>query len=237
MLEKKIKFSSLLKGYIPEPKPSLNHVPKEYKKHKLFIESESNPTVKRCIPFLDALTMGYIVPFPTDIEYHYNKKEERAMFNIPSILPSRFIKSLYGVDEHTPQQINPELRNPKRTVDAVFKFINPWHIKTPPGYSCLFITPSNHVLPFDLITGVVDTDEHPLNINFPFYWTADPFSTKVMRAGDPMAMIFPFKRESWKMSVGVLKEDEEQLEKDRVKWFKTLSDNYKKHFWSKKSYK
>jgi hypothetical protein len=237
MLEKNIKFSSPLRGFIPEPKPSLTHVPQAYKKHKLFIDTESKPTVKRCIPFLDALTMGYIIPHPVDIEYFYDKENKQAFFNIHGLLPERYIKSLYGVDEHTSNQMDPELRNPKRTVDSVFKFLNPWTITTPPGYSCLFVTPSNHVLPFDLITGVVDTDQYPLGVNFPFYWTADPYTRRVIKAGDPMVMVIPFKREKWKMTTQTLKETEEHPPKSFIKWFQNIGDNYKRRFWSKKSYK
>lgn len=49
------------------------------------------------------------------------------------------------------------------------KFTNKWLIKTPPGYSCLFIKPMNRLEPrFDIIPGVVDTDTYVNVINFPF---------------------------------------------------------------------
>ena len=49
------------------------------------------------------------------------------------------------------------------------KFGNKWLIKTPPGYSCLFIHPMNRVENrFKLIEGIVDTDTYVNTINFPF---------------------------------------------------------------------
>ena len=49
------------------------------------------------------------------------------------------------------------------------KFINKWLIKTPPGYSCLFVKPLNHFeTRFEIISGVVDTDTYINTINFPF---------------------------------------------------------------------
>jgi hypothetical protein len=86
-LQKIIEFSSPLKGYIPEPKPSLQFIPEAYKKMPLDIKKDSvQSTVKRCIPFLDAMTSGYIVPFQTDIEYIYDEKINSNYFSIHTVL-------------------------------------------------------------------------------------------------------------------------------------------------------
>ena len=70
MLDKKIKFITPFKGFIPDPKPASFFIPKEYKNLKAYMtDSKKYPTVKKCIPFLDAYSLGYIIPFPLDIEY------------------------------------------------------------------------------------------------------------------------------------------------------------------------
>tara|TARA_R100001460_G_scaffold10226_4_gene24192 strand:+ start:1879 stop:2592 length:714 start_codon:yes stop_codon:yes gene_type:complete len=237
MIENKITFSSPLKGFIPEPKPSLKYIPEGYKKLKSFInDSLIDTTVKKCIPFLDALTTGYIIPFATDFQVYYNKEKEQMDFSIPGLVPEKFY-GLLGLEYHANNQITEDLMNPRRTLNTVCKFMNPWKIHTPPGYSCLFVTPFNHPLPFELITGVVDTDTFDYHINFPFYWTTDLEKRVVLKAETPMVMVFPFKREAWKMNTKICKLSEEQNNLRFLKVFNNLIDNYKRKFWQKKSYK
>jgi len=237
-LQKIIEFSSPLKGYIPEPKPSLQFIPEAYKKMPLDIKKDSvQSTVKRCIPFLDAMTSGYIVPFQTDIEYIYDEKNNLIYFSINGSIPSQ-LSELIDVKDHDSIQITKELMSSKRTLDKVFKFNNSWKIKTPSGYSCLFVTPSNHSLPFELITGVVDTDSYEFPVNLPFYWTANPRRNFLLKQGSPMAMIIPFKREEWKIKTNVSPDPNQKSEYLRkLSYFSKIVDNYKKLAWKKKSYK
>lgn len=238
MLENKIKFLSPLKGLIPDPKPASFFIPQEYKDMAPYVENSSKfATVKKCIPFLDAYTSGYILPFPVDIEYTCNHTSENNFegeFLIHESLPYEFVKYL-GVTGHRNFQISSNLKNPKRTLDNVFKFSNPWTIKTPPGYSCIFVTPFNHVLPFELISGIVDTDVYEFTVSFPFYWISDPLKRVVLEAGSPMVLVIPFKRESWKMKIGNL--DEKLQEKRKLNFFSNVVNNYKNKTWIKKSYK
>jgi len=232
----KIEFKSILKGFVAEPKPSLVHIPQSYKDLQRYVETRTKPTVKRCMPFLDALTTGYIIPFPTDIEIFYDREENAIKFTAGiNIAPE--LSSLVGVSEHDSYQITENMMSPKRTINKVFKFNNPWIVTTPPGYSCLFVTPFNHILPFELISGVVDTDSYPLTINFPFYYTGDINVNTLIKEASPMAMVFPFKRESWQMETKLFIQTEEENRKHTLNIFKKIEDNYKRLFWSKKSYK
>jgi len=77
------------------------------------------------------------------------------------------------------------------------KFINKWLIKTPPGYSCLFIKPMNRVeTRFDIIAGIVDTDDYVNTINFPFILNKKD-EQFLIKKGEPMVQVIPFKRNSW----------------------------------------
>ena len=237
MLENKIKFISPLKGFIPEPKPSSFYIPKEYKKSPSYLStSYQDPTIKKCMPFLDVYMTGYIIPFPVDIEYVVKSEHEKYFTINNSISPE--ITPLLKVDSHDSSQVPSNLRNPKRSIDKIFKFLNPWTIKTPPGYSCYFMSPSNHVLPFDLISGIVDTDNFTLPIHFPFYWTAPHDKGFILKGGSPMVTVIPFKRERWKMETGYIDTGKLSFKKT---YFLTLGtkifDNYKSKFWRKKSYK
>ena len=51
----------------PHPQPASRVIPEEYKKLKRHTEGNlHSPTVKTCMPFLDSMSMGYIIPFDQD---------------------------------------------------------------------------------------------------------------------------------------------------------------------------
>ena len=70
MFNKKIVFCATddgMKNIWPNQKPASHFIPKEYKELERFTDKNLHqPTVKTCIPFLDSLTMGYIIPFDQD---------------------------------------------------------------------------------------------------------------------------------------------------------------------------
>ena len=234
-MTKQIKFISSYKEYISPPRPALNFIPEVYKKMKRMIDDTClELTVKQCMPFLDALTTGYIIPFPIDLQFKYDlNKKEWKFFHPP--IPSKLLPD-FEIQTHGSKQIDVNLLPSSRTLDQVFKFQNQWIIKTPPGYSCLITTPLNQNVPFEIITGVVVTDTYPHYINLPFCWMAPLDQVITMKQGEPMAMVFPFKRESWKMKIekDMPKNDEFM---SRLKNFSSLLNNYKNRFWSKKTYK
>tara|TARA_S200002703_G_scaffold120677_1_gene106512 strand:+ start:1181 stop:1885 length:705 start_codon:yes stop_codon:yes gene_type:complete len=230
-----IKFSSPYSGFIEHPKPSLSHIPLEYKKMENHIDNKiKQRTVKKCIPFLDSLTCGYIIPFPMDLHFSYDKEKKQALFELPDI-PSYFNNS-FEVEFHGDFQISNELKHIHRTIEGVFKFQNPWTVTTPPGYSCIFTQPFNRNLPFKIIDGIVDTDKFPFSVNFPFYWTNSIDIPFTLKAGSPMALVIPFKRDSWKMKVEVGKNPELDHLKE-LNFFSKIIDNYKNKSWSKKQFK
>lgn len=236
MFDNKIKFYSRYHDILEPPKPSKFFIPEAYKKMpKTYTEDrKKSTTVKACIPFLDALMTGYIIPFSTDISCAYDFEETKMNFEVSKQLT--LDEDIFGVSGHSNAQISSDLRHNKRTVEAVFKFQNAWKIKTPPGYSCLFTQPLNHNCPFKIIDGVVDTDEHELVINFPFYWTEDPSKPVTIKEGDPMVQIIPFKREAWESSIEQ-EEDPTKIHKYYIKWGTKFRDIYKQLVWKKKSYK
>ena len=233
MLENNINFSSPLKGFIPEPKPGVKFIPDQYKKMEKLFENKNPhlPSVKACIPFLDAMTSGYIIPFPMDIQFHYDPKKNESKFLYPQQVPERFLKNHLGVNSHMSNQVPPEMKPTYRGVDEIFKFLNPWVITTPPGTSCLFMTPPNRSNAFELVAGLVDTDTYPLEIHFPFYWLRPQTENYLLKQGDPMVAVFPFKRQQWKMTASYQKPEFETLLLTKI------VDNYKRIFWQKKSYK
>ena len=228
MFDKKITFCAINEGMLdvwPHPQPASRFIPDEYKKLKRFKENNlHSPTVKTCVPFLDSLTMGYIIPF--DQDYLVDPVEDDF-----AVTPANKEQNDFGF--HNQTQLPEEWK--ETTGKNAGKFHNKWLIKTAPGYSCLFIKQMNRIeTRFDIIAGVVDTDTYINTINFPFILNKRD-QQFLIKKGEPMVQVIPFKRESWKMWSGFY------LEKAHGKVLSMLNsewvDRYKKMFWRKKSYR
>jgi len=243
----KITFTSSLEGVVPHPKPATHFIPEAFKKFKT--SEFPNETVKACMPFLDSLVSGYIIPTATAIKatYYMEKEEKILRLEVPNSL-TKFpnLCSLVGISDHSPRQFPRSMMDDKALVPHVFKFLSPWRIKTPPGYSCLFTQPFNKNLDWKIIDAIVDTDDHDIAINFPFFWTK-PLKLNEeynVDAGVPMVQVIPFKRESWKMETKIDYEDKQRsnnITKNDLRFYPITAtrfkDWYKFKSWNKKSFK
>ena len=228
MFNKKITFCAIDRDMVdvwPHPQPSSRVIPEEYKNLKRHSKNNLHePTVKTCIPFLDSMSMGYMLFF--DQDYVVDPVE-----NDFSVTPANREQDDFGF--HKRAQLPKEWH--KTTGENAGKFINKWLIKTPPGYSCLFIHPMNRLEErWKIIEGVVDTDNYVNIINFPFILKKrnEQF---LIKKGEPLVQVIPFKREPWKMWSGFY------IEKLHAKTLNFLNsewvDRYKIMFWNKKSFK
>ena len=174
------------------------------------------------MPFLDAMTAGYILTLSEDVivSWEYGV----PIFNWRS---SREPISIHTIDQHK------GVPCPKGYSNFVMKFASEWMITVPKGYSLLCMQPINKFnLPFQLITGFVDADTFPMSIQLPFFiqegWEG------VIEAGTPIAQYIPIKRENWKSSIA--KYDKDQVEKNTWIWLRKINLSYKLQFWKRKSY-
>ena len=227
-MNKKITFcasNSDMLDVWPHPTPASRNIPEEYKKLERFHNNNMHvPTLKTCMPFLDSLTAGYILYFEQD--YLVDPIE-----NDFTISPAN--REMDDIGYHNRAQLPKEWK--KTTGENAGKFINKWLIKTPPGHSCLFIKPMNRIEErFEIIPGIVDTDVYVNLINFPFILRKRD-EQFLIKKGEPMVQVIPFKRESWKMWSGFYKEYKHAKTRDKLlsKWV----DKYKTMFWNKKSFK
>jgi len=234
----KIIFSSSISdpSLLP-PIPASKKIPEWYKSLERYVGGKKIPpsegdettgTIKTCMPVLDAMTSGYLILSSADI--YIEKKEQGTHYTWADNGAISF---------HGPKQLKgyPNLEK-KVQKQSVPKFNNPWIVKTPKGYSCLFVTPFHHDLPFTILPGIVDTDTYFSPVNFPFM--PDPDFEGLIPKGTPIAQVLPFRRENWEMSINNLV-DSPKLQKEFFRVTKELStrffDRYKKMFWSAKSYK
>jgi hypothetical protein len=251
MFDKEIEFSAheeyfLLKEDYPTP-IKLN-IPEWYKKLEHTI---LNKTVKGCMPFLDTLTSGYLLKTPQDFNVRHNvdNKDQEGrefkdsfqtfgLFNYDTVLRAKSINLNSGFDTHSTKQLEGSPSVDKNKNLPFYKLLNPWKIKTPKGYSCLFVPPLNNADDrFSIIPGIVDTDTFPNEINFPIIINGDkyPVLETTIKKGTPYVQIIPFKRESWKMTLKPSKQKD--IQQSRLFYGLKILNIYKDKYWKKKSWK
>lgn len=214
---KKIKLNSVKPDIsYSKPVPASKMVPEWFRKMPGVVNGIE--TIKKCTPFIDAMTSGYMITLPADIYVDANGIQQISKDAV--------------IVQHYEEQVG-DLKLPYEFSRSPYKWMNMFIGKTPKGYSTLFTQPFNRFdLPFYTMSGVVDTDKFPLQVNFPFFIRKD--FVGLIPAGTPIAQAFPFKREDWQIEV----DDTSPYE---VPAFSHTMHNppfgfYKKNFWSRKKY-
>jgi len=224
------------------PEPIKSNVPDWFKKIKHVIHKR---TVKGCMPFMDTLLTGYLLKLPLDIYLEHNvynngERETSVSTGLMGHI-SNFTNSLNinkAKEMHPIHQLEGSPYVQKNKTLPIQKILNPWTIKTPPGYSCLFVPPLNNADDrFSIIPGIVDTDSFPAEINFPYIINGDkyPVLKTLIKMGTPYVQIIPFKRESWKMKIGEVPDS--RMLTNRFVAAVQLFETYKNKWWHKKSWK
>jgi hypothetical protein len=227
------------------PIPCKLNIPDWYKDLNHTVETK---TIKGCMPFLDTLTSGYILKMPVDYYLKHNsiennqritKHENPSNYNFTEYMETVNINYTEHLQIHSVKQVGKKCPFNQKNKNLPFhKIINPWMIKTPPGYSCLFLPPLNNQDDrFSIIPGIVDTDTFDLEINFPIIINGDkyPILETTIKKGTPYVQVIPFKRDNWKMKI----EKKEALIQKKGRFLQNIHvlNNYKLRWWKKKSWK
>jgi hypothetical protein len=205
-----------LEGILPRPIPAVRGLPDWFKAMPANAYNptmgEESQTVKKCPPFIDAMTYGYLSPLATDLEVRDGEFSWR--FEVPEGVLSEYSHSPIGF--HDPSQV---AGSPFADADRfIIKFNGFWNIEAPPGYSLLFTHPINRTdLPFTTLTGLVDCDSfHHSAVNYPARWHDTSFNG-VLPKGTPVAQCLPIKREAWTERFDVMSgEDSSRMIKTRT---------------------
>jgi len=251
MFDKEIEFSthedyfSLKEDF---PVPIKTNIPEWYKKLNHTVELK---TIKGCMPFLDSLTAGYLLKIPQDFRLRHNVdnidnqgkkiKDSFQTFGLHDFyqhLTAKVLNFNSTIDTHSIAQLEGSPFIEKNKNLPFYKIINPWKIITPKGYSCLFVPPLNNADDrFSIIPAIVDTDSHPIEINFPIVINGEkyPVLETTIKKGTPYVQIIPFKRDSWKMSLKP--RTEKEIKNSRLFYGLKLINIYKDKYWNKKSWK
>lgn len=185
-----------LEGILPKPLPAVQGLPDWFKampqKAHNAASNDEQFTVKKCPPFIDAMTYGFLMPLVADLAvadgaFTWDRDVPGgAITNYPRS-PLEFHDS--GQVAGTPFYEDDRF---------IIKFTNFWTIELPEGFSLLVTHPVNRRdLPFTTLTGLVDADTYHDNfIHFPAYWE-DPAFTGTIPKGTPVAQCIPVNRETW----------------------------------------
>ena len=213
-----------LPKWFTESKPHADRTdyPNDGKLH--FRNREANNTYKKCVPLLDSLSAGYIIPLWADVSVEQINgfpemywKTRHDIFSLHGS-PSREIPAPEGYDQ------------------VVYKYHNCWIPQTPKGYSCLIISPLGYNnLAFKAVPAIVDTDSSTLELIFPM-WVKTGFEG-IVEKGTPMVQIIPFKRDDWDSTFDYYEDGEYYSVIEEKNFNSTMIGHYLKNHHSKKKFK
>ena len=216
-----------LNGILPPPVPAVQGLPEWFKKlpAKAFnkVLQRDDQTVKRCPPFVDAMTYGFFILLPCDLKF------EDGQFSWEFDVPPNSSGMRSPIAFHDESQV---VGSPFHEADSFpIKFNNFWTVQAPAGYSLLFTHPLNRIdLPFTTVTGLVDSDLYSDNrIHFPAHWHNKAFNG-VLPKGTPIAQCMPIKRAEWDLQVLSLTDDDTQRIRDVAQAIESEPDVYRHRF-------
>lgn len=213
-----------------KPVPASKIVPKWWKDipkysskdEKLKLEPYASVTVKQCAPTIDMLMSGYIITLWADL----------LVTKVEGGQSVQWITDEVPIEKWGDQQVaGYEVPNGFST--TVFKYLHGWTIKTPKGWSTLYMQPAGYQnTPIRVINGIVDTDILHSEINVPFFINED--FEGIIEKGTPVVQIIPIKRENWYSKTEFISSKNLFYMKEKIK---TKLYGYYSSIREKKSYK
>jgi hypothetical protein len=210
---------------IPRPYPAVKEVPDWFRALPSETEGQAatSRTVKNCPPFLEAMTCGYILPAATDLVLSLDEAGEFY----------GQCRDLNLLQIHRADQVKgaPFEKSP------VLKIMNPWLVRTPPGYSTLFLPPLNRFeLPLVPLAGLVETDTFYREVNFPAILSIAPGTTLEVPRGTPLVQMIPIKREAFQAEFVATDAERYRAMDLQTRDSPENYNFYKDHYWQKKAY-
>ncbi len=221
---RKLTFASR-KSFIEPPIPASETIADWYKKTPKFPKEEDPMFVglKSCVPFLDAMTTGYMLTTPCDIKVTQTDQGPAFNWRIDwDPISYRDPKAFQG------------LTVPEGYSEDIFAWYMPFVFTAPKDVSLFFTHPLNRFdLPFITTSGIVDLN-NALNVgHMPFFIRKD--FEGIIKEGTPYSQVTPFVRNDWQLveDERVLKEGDRTHFNSHKKFFGFYRDNT----WSKKTYR
>jgi hypothetical protein len=181
-------------------------------------------TVKKCIPFFEGMTSGYMLTMPFDMFVQSTKEFVRGDWQV---------ETDGSVELEDPERIPGLVIGEEYSKSIIRVNLFP-SIKTPKGNSLLITHPINRTdLPFYTLGAVIDSDFDGMSIALNVLIKKD--FNGIIEKGTPMAQVIPFQRDNWTSERGKIK-SEEQIDKESFNITSTIKNSYVKNFWHKKNF-
>ena len=225
----KFRCPAELEGILPPPIPASLGLPTWLKAMPTqafnAINMRDEDTIKRCPPFVDAMTCGFLIPLICDLRI---ENGEIVWDNdIPPGGSLDFPRSPIGFHDASQATGSPLFESDR----YIIKFHNLWTIEAPEGYAVFFTHPVNRFdLPFTTLSGLVDCDRYRDNwIHFPAHWHDVNFKG-VLPKGTPIAQCVPVKREDWVAQTASFTAEETQRVHELAKAIGQETGIYRRRF-------
>ena len=214
---------------LPRPVPARAALPDWLREMAPRVESEihqrSIRTVKQCPPFVDAMSHGFVIGLPCDVQVDAGRFSWD--WHLPALSAPNHPRS--PLSFHVPQQLagSPLAHGSQSAI----KFNSFWTIELEAGWSLMAVHPVNRDdLPFRLVSGLVDADRfNDVGINFPAVWI-DPGFSGLLPRGTPVAQCYAVPRQAPTLVF-------ETLSPQRAERYDTLAEKimagpgvYRKHY-------
>lgn len=188
--------------YFKAPDSAKNFLPDWIKKVKFNVPKKDSDTkmypgqtVRACMPFMDAMSLGWVMPVPFDIYFEVEDYGKQVNYEFKNQINVSSGNIIPPIEAHNQSQAG---MNNLYANAPILKFVNPWKITTRSGYSTMFINPVNQGKSYiECFAGLVDTDKYNNQINFPFRVLNPDGLEKynfMIKAGQPIVQFFPVKR-------------------------------------------
>jgi hypothetical protein len=214
------------------PVPASEMLPEWWKKMSPYVGDKllvgnnvNNSSPKKCMPMLDALTNGYIIPLWSDVQVLQSDDGPFITWKIKT----KNVFELHG--DNAKHMVPP----PVGYGATVFKFMNVWIPQLPKGYSYAVVEPLGfRDLPFKAIPAIVDGDKSTLEILTPI-WVKEGFEG-IVEKGTPMFQIIPFKRDNWESETTYYENGQYDIVEDK-NFNGTIINHYIKNVWTRKTFR
>ena len=214
---------------LPKPAPASDALPEWLKSMPAAVHSDilgaQVRTAKHCVPFIDALSRGFLIPLAADV--NVSDSNFSWSWDVPALSRSRITRA--PISFHLGEQL---AGTPLVDGDALaVKFNNFWTIETPPGHSLLITHPLNRSdLPFRTVAGIVDCDRYDHGfVHFPAQWTDHTFMGTLHR-GTPVAQCFVLPPSATELVFETLRGEHAEIQRETHDAIAAEAGGYRRHY-------
>ncbi len=186
-------------------RPASEFIPDYWKNIPTYIEKKEHPidgtkTVKACPAVADLMTAGYVLPAWCDIELEPDPNDPKK-----EVVYARYSSPYFNHAIHGSDQVGPVLEH-KFNIRSVIRLDNPWKMWCAPGYSLmyqpLYYWPERN---WEALPGILDQDKGGI-VSVINTMMKKPVKT-VIKQGEPIVQIIPFRREPFTAVTRSLSQD------------------------------